>query len=159
MSRMSIPPSIFNHLDLELVGEWDDLKRRKLIAQPFNNEVMSPNAHEGIQDRILAAVAEIANSQGVGVATLHTSAEAEKSKQTPTVFMVYNITDEQANILLDCHIWSSQSITFCITPLGPACPDFLFTTRKISTLTNKDIEETMKRVWNSETVKNDQETS
>jgi hypothetical protein len=106
------PTSIFQHLDLNLIGNWEDLQCGKLIALPFDNEVRSSSAHKDIKGRIMATVAEITKSQGVGVATPHASEEAAKAKWSPIAFLVYNLTTDQANILLEHRTWSSPSMTF-----------------------------------------------
>ena len=80
------------------------------------------------------------------------SQEVRESNCTPMAFMIYNITEEEATLLLKWHIWLSQSISFCITMLVLVCLDFLFTIKGMATLTNTNIKATVKRAWKSDGV-------
>ncbi|KAI9438029.1 hypothetical protein H4582DRAFT_2076625 [Lactarius indigo] len=106
------PTSIFEHLDLDLISDWENLQRGKLIAIPFDNEARAANMHEDIKARLMAAISEITKSQSVGVATPRASAEAIAAKRHPSAFLVFNLTAEQVDSLLMRMVWSSSTITF-----------------------------------------------
>ena len=72
-----------------------------------------------------------------------------KSK-TPTSFLIYNITQEQAAFLLERKVWSSRAITFRVAPFEFTCPSFLFAIKELSTLQPKDVYPIVKSVWESE---------
>ncbi|KAH9032370.1 hypothetical protein EDB83DRAFT_2525554 [Lactarius deliciosus] len=63
------PTSIFEYLDLDLISDWENFQRGKLIAIPFNNDARDINMHEDIKARLMAAIAEITKLQDVGVAS------------------------------------------------------------------------------------------
>ncbi|KAH9016459.1 hypothetical protein EDB84DRAFT_1443119 [Lactarius hengduanensis] len=141
------PTSIFEYLDLDLISDWENFQRGKLIAIPFDNEARTVNMHEDIKARLMAAIADITKSQNVGVATPRASAEALAAKHHPNAFLVFNLTPEQVDTLLERTIWSSTAITFRATPLGRICPEFLFAIRGFHSMTKEDIEAIIKRVW------------
>ncbi|KAH9010382.1 hypothetical protein EDB85DRAFT_1902117 [Lactarius pseudohatsudake] len=53
------PTSIFEYLDLDLISDWENFQRGKLIAIPFDNEARTVNMHEDIKARLMAAIADI----------------------------------------------------------------------------------------------------
>ncbi|KAF8261026.1 hypothetical protein EI94DRAFT_1705871 [Lactarius quietus] len=144
------PTSIFQYLDLDIISDWETLQRGKLIALPFDNKAWTCANHKDIKGRIMAVVADITKSQEVGVATPRVSIEAVRAKRTPTAFLVYNLTAEQANMLLECRIWSTLAISFRVTMLGRVYPDFLFTISQLGTMTPGDVEELIKGVWSDD---------
>ncbi|KAH9011154.1 hypothetical protein EDB84DRAFT_1569920 [Lactarius hengduanensis] len=130
------PTAPFDNIDRKLVEEWDDHPGAKLIAVPFDTEARDTDAHDYIRARILTAVAEITNAQ-----------------EASTSFLIYNITTEQADLLLHRRVWSSRVITFRVTPFAPTCPTFLFTLRGFITTTPKDVFPVIKEVWENDKTK------
>ncbi|KAH9168685.1 hypothetical protein EDB89DRAFT_2073696 [Lactarius sanguifluus] len=117
------PTMPFDNIDCKLVEEWDNHPGAKLIAVPFDTEAKDTDAHDYICTRILTAVAEITNTQEASVAAPRPKQNAKKSNCPPSAasFLIYNITAEQADLLLHHRVWSSCSITFRVTPFAPTC--------------------------------------
>ena len=150
----SSPTSIFEHIDISLIKEWESRPGGKLIAVPFDNDVMTPETHEFIRNRILTAAAEILNAQEVSVAAPRPSAEARKRGRTPISFLIYNITTDQADTLLLRGVWSSKAITFRTAPFTATCPSYFFAIKGFGTITTREIYPIVKNVWDSEETKN-----
>ncbi|KAH9020814.1 hypothetical protein EDB84DRAFT_1441687 [Lactarius hengduanensis] len=146
------PTAPFDNIDLKLVEEWDAHPGEKLIAVPFDTEARDTNSHDLIRAKILTAVAEITNAQEANVAALRLKLSTKPSN-LPTSFLVYNITAEQAEFLLNRGVWSSRAITFRVTRFAPTCPTFLFALRGFITTTMKDVFPIVKQVWESEDTK------
>ncbi|KAH9022862.1 hypothetical protein EDB84DRAFT_1441096 [Lactarius hengduanensis] len=142
----------FDNIDLKLVEELDAHPGEKLIAVPFNTEARDTNSHDFIRAKILTAVAEITNAQEASVAAPRLK-PSTKPSNLPTSFLVYNITAEQAEFLLNCGVWSSRAITFKVTCFAPTCPTILFALRGFITTAMKDIFPIVKQVWESEDTK------
>ena len=133
------PFSIFENIHISTIKEWEACPRGKLIAIPFDPNARNPDLHESLRAKILTAGAEIIAAQEISVAAPMPSEEAVKKNWTPTSFLIYNITEEQANTLLDRKVWSSKLITFHVTPFATTCPSFLFTIRDFTTTAMRDI--------------------
>ncbi|KAH9178323.1 hypothetical protein EDB89DRAFT_1901866 [Lactarius sanguifluus] len=146
------PTSVFDYIDIGLVRKWEK-QPGKLIVIPFDNEAQSVDAYESICNRILTSVAEITNSQDVSVTAPKQSAKAADKKWMPLSFLVYNLTKEQADTVLQCSVWSSRAITFHATCFGPTCPNFMFAISGLGTISVKAIYPIVKNVWESETTK------
>jgi hypothetical protein len=70
MIHDSSPTAIFEHIDIELVREWEARQGGKLIAVPFDTEARDPAAHESLRNKILTAIVEILNAHKASVAAL-----------------------------------------------------------------------------------------
>lgn len=144
------PTSLYDNMDVEAVIRWWDLPGSKLLAIPFDGEVNNTDFHEDIKGCILAAVAEITLSTTASVTAPPPSEAASNKGLTPTSFIIYNISDTHYHILLQRRIWASVNFTFCVAPLEPACPDFLFALKGFTTLENSTVKETIAKFWNDE---------
>ena len=144
------PTSIFNNIDLTLLKEWDSRPGGKLLAIPFDPDVKSPETHDFFCSRILTAVAEIITTQEASVAATRPSKDAKSKNKTPTSFLIYNITHEQAAFLLERGVWSSRAITFRVAPFKVTCPTFLFAIKHLSMLDLRDVYPIVRGVWESE---------
>jgi hypothetical protein len=140
------PTSPFNYIDLDLVSIWENFAGGKVLIIPFRDTAHNADLHEPIKNRILFAMAELTQSQGVGVSAPTPSAEAIQAKHYPS-FLMYNLTKPQKDLILDRHVWSSQAITFHATPFFPTNPDFMFTIKKFSTLLEGDISQIVHGIW------------
>ncbi|KAF8494743.1 hypothetical protein F5888DRAFT_1636030 [Russula emetica] len=116
------PTAPFDHINIDLITEWENYPGGKLLALPFDTDVQDANQHNEIKDKIFTAIAEIAQSK------------------------------PQCDLLLKRKVWSSSAITFRITQLNPPCPDFLFTIKGFSTLITEDILDLVRTVWESENI-------
>ncbi|KAH9048699.1 hypothetical protein EDB84DRAFT_1556684 [Lactarius hengduanensis] len=143
------PASIFDFIDIGLVRKWEQ-QSRKLIVVPFDNEAQAADAYEYTCNRILTAIAEITKSQDASVAAPRQSADAADKKRMPLAFLVYNLTNEQADLVLQRHVWSSRAITFRATHFGHTCPNFMFSISGLGTISVKAVHPIVKQVWESE---------
>lgn len=144
------PTSLFDNIDLALIKEWDARPGGKLIAVPFDPDVRNIESHDYYRTRLLTAVTEIITTQEASVASPRPSKDAASKNKTPTSFLIYNITDEQADFMLQRKVWSSRTITFRVAPLAVTCPSFLFSIRDLSTVGFKDVYPIVRSVWDSE---------
>ena len=152
------PTAVFDHVDHDQVDEWVARPGTKLLAIPFGTEVRSPDRHTNISGRILAAAAEITQSQRLGVAAPKANETATQSNQTPISFLIYNLTVEQARTLLQREVWSAPAITFRVSRLEPICTDYLFTIDNLSTKDTEDVHKMVLTTWqNDETFDSIQE--
>ena len=144
------PTAVFEDIDINLVKEWELKPGGKLLAVPFDNDVMIQEAHDTIRSKILTAIAEILNAQEASVAAPRPSKEATKKGRTPTSFLIYNITDDQVTILLERGVWSSKTTTFRVTPFATICPSFFFAIKGFGTIATREIYPIVQGVWESE---------
>jgi hypothetical protein len=92
-------------------------------------------------------VSEITNSLEVEVSAPKPCAEAIKEGRSPTIFLIYNLSDDQMKFLLQRGVWSSQTITFHALPFSPPCPNFLFSIRGFTTHAVETIIPIIQQVW------------
>ncbi len=147
------PTAPFDNIDINLIKEWECHLGGKLIAVPFDMDALKPRNHEYLRMKILTVVVEITNAQEASVVAPRPSQAAKKANRLPTSFLVYNITSEQSELLLQRRVWSSRAITFRVTPFAPTCPTFLFALRGFMTIVMKDVYPIVKQVWESELMK------
>jgi hypothetical protein len=146
------PTAILDHIDIELVGQWEKYAAGKLLALPFDREIRDPKLHSLVKEKIFTAVTEITKSREIGVSAPLRSQEAEEHNQFPSAFLIYSLTEAQCDLLLQRKVWSSTAITFRVTKLNPPCPDLLFTITGFSTLVTNDILDMVHTVWQGDDV-------
>ena len=144
------PTSLFNHIDLAILKEWDDRPGGKVLAIPFNMDIKTIETHNLFRSKILTAVTEIITTQEASIAAPKPSTDTVSKSKTPTSFLIYNITQEQATFLLERKVWSSRAITFQVAPFEFTCPSFLFAIKELSTLQPKDVYPIVKTILESE---------
>ena len=144
------PTAIFDNIDLPLVAKWESHPGDKVLAVPFDTNVRSPGTHEHYRTAILTAVIEIVESEGISVASPRPSGRATSKSRTPTTFIIYNISKEQAETLLNRAVWSSKAVTFRVAPFATTCPTFLFAISNYSTTALVDVFQMVKNVWESD---------
>ena len=149
----SSPTAIFENIDIALVKEWELRPGGKLIAVPFDNEVTIPEAHEFIRSKILTAIAEILNAQEASVAAPRQTKDAGRRSRTPTSFLIYNISNDQAELLLERGVWSSKTFTFRVASFATTCPSFFFALKGFGTIAMKEIHPIVQSVWENEDTK------
>ena len=143
------PTAPLDYISIDLIGKWENLSGGKLLAIPFDDIAQNLDHHNTVKGQIFAAVEEITQSKEVSVLAPR---QRQGTKETPTSFLVYNLTEDECTLLLERRVWSSPTITFRVTKLNPQCPDFLFQIKGFSTLVTNDILETVRSVWQSEEV-------
>ena len=152
--HVSDPTAALNHIDLDLLTEWEQVSGEKLLALPFGMEVWELDRHDSIKNQLLSAVAEITQGTSTEVSSPIPSKDALRDEHTPTSFLIYNLSKDQANTLLEREVWSSMAITFRITPLFTSCPDFLFSITGFSTQVMQTVTTIVQNVWNDPAVRN-----
>ena len=138
------PTAILDHLDVNLVGDWESLPKGKLLAQPFGPDARSVDKHSQLKALLFAAVVEITGSRDVSVCAPRAK---PNSYRTPFSFLIYNVTEQQAQTLLQRQVWSSTAISFSISTLNPPCPDYLFSLKGLTTMDNDEVSNTVRKVW------------
>jgi hypothetical protein len=85
--------TIFDHLDINQVGEWENLLKGKILAQPFGPDAQSIGKHPHLKTLLFAIIVEITNSHNVSVC-----APQPKTNLYRTLFsfLIYNISDKHA---------------------------------------------------------------
>jgi hypothetical protein len=129
-TRDTMPNVYYGHLmaaldfiDIDLVGNWENLPDGKLLAHPFEHNVRFMESHPEIKANIFATVVEITQSETVGICSPHL---CPSTTGTLIVFLIYNISKLYQQILLKREVWSSTDFTFCATSLNPVCLNYLF---------------------------------
>ena len=148
------PTVVFEHIDTDFATEWDQHLGGKLLAHPFDGEAQDPTNHVEICELIFTAASEITKSMEVEVSAPMPSEDAKKDRRSPTIFLIFNLSDDHVNLLLQRGIWSSTAITFRVLPFHPPCPNFMFSIGNISTHSKDTVIPIVQRVWDSTEVKN-----
>ena len=149
----SSPTVIFKNIDIGLVKEWELRPGGKLIAVPFDNSVSMLDAHDTIRSKILTAITEILDTQEDSVAAPRPPKEGGRRSRTPISFLIYNITKDQIDLLLECRGWSSKMFTFRVAPFATTCPSFFFALKGFGTTALGDIYLIIQSIWGSEDTK------
>ncbi len=134
------PTATLDHLDVNLVSDWKNLSKGKLLVQPFNLDATTISKHPQLWSLLFATVVEITNSQDVSVCAPKTKAN---SPHTSFSFLIYNITEKQTQTLLKQRVWSSTAVS----TLNPVCLDYLFSIKGLTTMDNEVVLDTVKEVW------------
>ena len=106
------PTSIYNHIKLSLLGNWDICLGEEVLIQPFDKFAIDPTQHEFLHSCILSTVGEITQAKHFCIAAPILSKPHPDKSCTPTIFLIYNVAESHKKLLLDCYIWSSAAITF-----------------------------------------------
>jgi hypothetical protein len=120
---------------------------------PFDTDARDPAVHESLQNKILTAIVEILNAHEASVTALRPPKDSRRGSQTPTSFLIYNISPEQANILLDSGVWSSRVVTFRVAPFAAISPSFFFAIKGFRTIAKREIYLIVRKVWESNETK------
>lgn len=141
------PTTTLDNLDLDLVGDWESLPKGKLLAQPFGPEVRNIENHPQLKALLFAAIVEITNSRDVSVCA---PKPKNNSRQSPISFLVYNVTEQQAQILLERCVWSSIALTFSVSAFYPNCPEYLLSIKNLTIQDEKEVRRTVYETWHDE---------
>ena len=140
------PYAPLRHMDLDLVGEWENCLEGKLFAHPFDDEACKVDL-SGVKNKIFAAAIEITKSHRIAVSPPRPSKAAIKAGCTPTCFLIYHLTEDEKQFLLERGVWSSHHITFRVTSFYPPCPDFLFSIKGYATTDTNIVHRLVHSVW------------
>ena len=142
------PTTIFDNIDINLIDDWVKLPKGKLLAQPFGADARNLKQHPRIKTLLFAAIVEITNSHDVGVSAPRPKAN---SYRTPFSFLIYNISEQQAQILLERGTWSSDAITFSVATFSPFCPKYLFSIKGFTTMNETEVANAVNEIWRDQT--------
>lgn len=148
------PNKIYEYIESAVMDEWESYPGGKLVAIPFDTEVETLSQHDSIRGRIFTAASEIAQSRQAAVAAPIAVEEDSDPENVPSAFLIYNLTEEQREALLQQSVWSSVSITFRIVPLESTRPDYLFTLSGFTSNSEKLVLQMIDKVWNTEKTQN-----
>lgn len=141
------PTAAFDNIDIDQICSWENRPGGKLLAHSFGHEVRNPEKHPEIKRKVFAAIVEITQSNNVG---FYAPKPGASPREMPTVFLIYNLTEMQRQILLDREVWSSKTITFRATTMDPARPDYLFSISGFTTQDDSEVKQTVCQVWKSQ---------
>ncbi|KAF8504354.1 hypothetical protein F5888DRAFT_1655080 [Russula emetica] len=143
----SHPMATYHNIDIDLIGSWENRPGEKLVVHPFGQEVRMPDLQPEVKRRVFAALVEITQSSNIG---FYAPKPGTSPHNTPTVFLIYNLTETQSQILLNREVWSSKSITFRVTAMEPVRPNYLFSIRDFTTQSEDEVKHSVLRVWRSQ---------
>lgn len=138
------PTAALDFIDFDQIDDWETLPDGKLLAHPFGHEVRTIDSHQGIKASIFAAVIDITQSDTVGVCSPR---PCPSLKGTPSIFLIYNISDLHRKMLLKREVWSSSTFTFRVTNLDPVRPDYLFGLTNLTIKDRKQVHKLVEKVW------------
>ena len=144
----SHPTAALDFIDIDQVGDWENLPDGKLLAHPFGHEVRSSESHQMIKANLFAAIIEITESETIGVCSPRPCASGDG---IPTVFLIYNISELHRLMLLKREVWSSAQFTFRVTTLDPVPPDYLFGITALTVKSSEEVKVIVRAVWDSKT--------
>ena len=145
------PAAAYNNVNKTVTLAWDSFPNFKLIAVPFGFEARLHAKHGAITRGILSAIAEITDSQRIGVSAPAPEDRLIKTcSRTPYAFLVHGLTKRQYQLLLKQRIWASVDITFRITTTKPSPPDLLFSITELSSLDTEGVYNMVLSIWSKE---------
>ena len=145
------PAAAYNNINKSITSAWDGFPNYKLIAVPFGFESRLHLKHGVITRGILTAIAEITDSQRIGISPPAPEERTIKNRsRTPYAFLVHGLSKEQYQFLLRQRIWASVNITFRIMTTKPSPPDLLFSITELSSLNSETVHNMVLSVWSQE---------
>lgn len=142
------PTAIFDDLDLDIVSKWEALLKGKLLVQPFGPDVQKTETQHQLRSLLFAAIIDITDSHDI---TVCAPKARPTSKRAPFSFLIYNISNHQAQTLLKRQVWSLPTITFSVTTLNPICPKYMFTIQGLTTMDKEEVYNSVNEVWHNQT--------
>jgi len=94
------PTAVFNGINLDCLDEWAQYKGFKLLAILFKNDARIIDKYDGICTRIFAAIMDITQLWEIGVTAPVPNNTLDKPKIVPTMFLIYNLTSTNNELLL-----------------------------------------------------------
>ena len=144
----SHPTAALDFIDVNQVGDWENLPDGKLLAHPSGHEVRNLDMHQGIKANLFAAIIDITQSETVGICSPRPSPTA---MGMPIIFLIYNISELHRQMLLKRKVWSSTPFTFRVTTLDPVSPDYLFGITHLTIKSDTEVKKLVRKVWDSQT--------
>ena len=146
--HVALPEAAYINIATSITRAWDSFPVYKLIAIPFGFDARVHSKHGILVRGILSAVAEITNSQRIGVSAPAPEERPIKSRnRTPLAFLIHGLTKEQYRTLYKQKIWVSNDISFRVTSTKPTPPDLLFSITELSSLNAERVHEMVLTTW------------
>ena len=142
--HLACPMAALCNIDCAVIGYWEKLPNEKLLIQPFGIMALDQDNHENLKSLIFGALIEITNAHTI---TVFAPSPHLGSEITPLSFIISNLLEMQKQLLLLREVWSSSQITLHAFPFEPACPDYLFSIKGITTLETDVVHATVHQVW------------
>ena len=143
------PAALLDGINKEQARKWLMIPTGKVLARPFDVMVHYQPNHKDIGLELIRAANDITGSK---VATVASPFRDRKSGGKPTItFLIHNLTQSEVNILLGQSVWSSEAITFQVSPITTPRPDFLFTLTNFTTFNEADVHNALLEVWKDRT--------
>ena len=143
------PAGLLEGIEKQQARKWILNATGKVLARPFDSHVhYQPNHHDIAMD-LISAACEITGSSEATVATL--IKEKGDQGRHPITFLIHNLTQLEVHTLLSRPVWSSNVITFQVSPVITMRPDFLFTIQKFTTLSEHEVMKAIMEIWNDAT--------
>ena len=139
--------AIFDLVDIDLRTQWDEHPEGKLAIIPFGIEIASDIQLRDLRNLIFTTIAEITQSQKLGVSTPSPNKRALDMQHSPTTFLVYNLSVDQCQTLQQRKVWALPKLTFRVTTIDPCLPNFLFAIGNFTTMDTPEIKKLVLRVW------------
>jgi hypothetical protein len=142
------PMGLLENVDPNQVQDWTfKINTGKILARPFNTEVHYVPNHLDIAKELMTAIKDIVGLTNVSVAEPTKDPNSGPKDRPPMAFLIYDLSDNDVALLMDRHIWVSQSLTFEISPFPLERPSFLFSIRGLATTSENHIKELILITW------------
>ncbi|TFY78440.1 hypothetical protein EWM64_g5572 [Hericium alpestre] len=130
--------------------DWENIQGAKFVTRPFDL-ARDPLTHAATASLIQRVVLEVANFADTHVAApvLTITPQQANYAVASTPFLVFNITDAVAHIMLSRGVWSSTNITFQALTIEPGLPHFLFTIASFTTSDTATVRTIVHNQWNT----------
>ncbi|KAN0135149.1 hypothetical protein V8E53_007040, partial [Lactarius tabidus] len=133
------PATLLARIDQTQIHLWLSLPTGKVLARPFGKEVTYKPNHEHIAKELGNATKEITGAMSAIVAPPNKDPDISRWEKQPITFLIYNISKEDENTLLERKVWSSSEITFQVAPINIGHPNFLFTLKGFTGAKNTEL--------------------
>ena len=146
--HVSLPEAAYVNIAKSTATAWDSFPTYKLLAIPFGFDARVHRKHGILVRGILSAVAEITNSQRIGVAAPAPEERPIKTRnRTPLAFLIHGLSRDHYRILYKQRFWVSNDISFRVTSTKPSPPDLLFSITELSSLNSERVHEMVLTIW------------
>lgn len=140
------PAGLLEGLEKDQARKWVLNTTGKVLARPFDTQVHYQPNHHTIAMELINATCEITGSSEATVAP-PIKDKNEKGRH-PITFLIHNLTQLEVHTLLSRPVWSSNEITFQVSPMITMRPDFLFTILNFTTLNDNEVIRAIMDTWN-----------
>ncbi|KAN0129871.1 hypothetical protein V8E53_012343 [Lactarius tabidus] len=141
------PMALLEGINKNQLMVWLKTATGKVLARPFDSEVKYQPNHLAIAKTLIAAVNEITGQTNVAVATPTREKKSPDRKKHPITFLIHNLSPHSVLTLLERKVWSSNVISFQVSPMNMEKPNFLFTLTGLTSQDAGHIDNLMATAW------------